>query len=321
MVTTLRRAALAMVLVAAAPSPDFAADARDLDRLIVENYAYLERLPDGALPQSAELDAKRAAVKDARSLLHYVEDRLATLADHHAIAGRSFGDSWAVVPSFSDLWVDLCTDTCEIEAVRPASAAATGGVAPGDRLVAVDGVPVADAIDEFWRRLGHSVTPERASYTARVLAAGRRDRPRRLTISRAGVTRDFTLPSLYGPSAQRQPLTVERQGRTTTIRIENALGDQSTVAAFDAVMADLPAGDRLILDLTDTPSGGNTTVARGIMGWFATRPTGYQVHRLAAEERETGIVRQWVEQVLPRPGKHWGRPCHGAGWTVDRQHG
>lgn len=28
------------------------------------------------------------------------------------------------------------------------------------------------------------------------------------------------------------------------------------------------------------------------------------MHRLPAEERETGVARQWVEYVLPRPGKH-----------------
>lgn len=59
----------------------------------------------------------------------------------------------------------------------------------------------------------------------------------------------------------------------------------------------------MVIDLTDTPSGGNTSVARAIMGWFVDRPTSYQVHRLPAEERETGIARQWIEQVLPRAGK------------------
>ncbi len=68
-------------------------------------------------------------------------------------------------------------------------------------------------------------------------------------------------------------------------------------------MAKAKPAQRVILDLTDTPSGGNTTVARAILGWFVTKPRFYQVHRLPAEERATGIPRQWVEQVLPRAGK------------------
>ena len=44
------------------------------------------------------------------------------------------------------------------------------------------------------------------------------------------------------------------------------------------------------------------------MSWFVTRPTNYQMHSLPAEERQTGIARRWIEQVLPRPGKHHDGP-------------
>ena len=73
-------------------------------------------------------------------------------------------------------------------------------------------------------------------------------------------------------------------------------------------MARAQPGQRIIIDLTDTPGGGNTSVARAILGWFVAKPTQYQVHNLPAEERQTGIPRQWIEQVLPRPGKFHGGP-------------
>jgi carboxyl-terminal processing protease len=88
------------------------------------------------------------------------------------------------------------------------------------------------------------------------------------------------------------------------IKTNNSLGDQATIAAFDKVMAALPRAAPVVVDLTDTPSGGNTSVARAIMGWFVDRPRSYQLHQLPAEQRETTIARQWIEQVLPRPGKH-----------------
>ena len=69
-------------------------------------------------------------------------------------------------------------------------------------------------------------------------------------------------------------------------------------------MANVPPAHRLLLDLTDTPGGGNSVVARAILGWFVRQPSPYQVHNLPAEQRETGIPRQWVEQVLPRAGKY-----------------
>jgi hypothetical protein len=40
------------------------------------------------------------------------------------------------------------------------------------------------------------------------------------------------------------------------------------------------------------------------VGLWVARPTNYQVHNRPADERETGITRPWVEQVLPRQGKY-----------------
>jgi len=54
----------------------------------------------------------------------------------------------------------------------------------------------------------------------------------------------------------------------------------------------------IILDLTDTPGGGNTTVARGIMGRFIDKELPYQ--KYVINEKEFGTVRSWVEYVTPK---------------------
>ena len=123
--------------------------------------------------------------------------------------------------------------------------------------------------------------------------------------SAAARDRRLTLPSLYTVNSDRPPVTVSHApGGQTIIRLNNSLGDQATVAAFDAAMAAIPANAPVMIDVSDTPSGGNSSVARAMMSWFVDRPRSYQLHQLPAEERETGIARQWIEQVLPRPGKH-----------------
>ncbi len=71
-----------------------------------------------------------------------------------------------------------------------------------------------------------------------------------------------------------------------------------------------------MLDLRNTPSGGNTTVARGIMGHFLREPRAYQMHRNAYEEAVFGVPRQWVEYVLPREKPFAGRlVVLGGRWT------
>lgn len=295
---------LVLLLIGAAPVPsasDYAADARDLAPLIAANYAYLDDLQGNAVPQSAALTAARDAVHDADSLLHYAEDMIAALADHHALTGKSFKDDWAIVPTYADLWIVAHDGQFVIDAVKPGSPAAAAGIRAGQMLIAVDGMPTGQAVAAYWARLGLQPSGERAAFAARVLAAGRRDRPRHLTID----GRPVTLASLYDTSgADRPPVTVSQARGETTIRFNNALGDSATIAAFDAAMAAVPPGARVVLDLTDTPSGGTTSVARAIMGWFVTHPTPYQMHVLPAEERETGIPRRWIELVDPRAGKY-----------------
>jgi carboxyl-terminal processing protease len=277
-----------------------------LDGVIREKYAYLDKLPGGIVPDSKVLDAERDGVADRNSLLHYAEARLASLADHHAITGSSFADSWAVVPTYADLWVVEQDGVYTIDAVRNRSPAAAAGISRGDRLVSVGGVPAADAVAAFGHELGLGVTPRRAAYAARVLAAGRRDRDRQLGVQHPGGTvRVLNLPSLYTQHQEQPLLLITVVDSEVTVHFNNNLGDNATIADFDHALAHFPPRHTLILDLRDTPSGGNSTVARAVLGWFVDRPQNYQIHNLPEEARATGIARQWVEQVLPRAGKHF----------------
>lgn len=309
------RALLAAIILgtAATAEPvatDYAADARSIERRVNEEYAYLERFPAQRMPMTDKLRAEAAAVTDMRSLVRYSERAVALLADHHAIVGSSFKDSWALVPSYSDLWIERRSGAYLITAVRSGSPAERAGIGVGERLLAVGGQPVEAAVKAYWDDLGSVGGGERDDVAARILAAGRRDRPRDLTIAgRTGASRRLTLPNLYAiPQPDRPPVSVTVEGRTTRLRFNDSLGDDATIAAFDAAMARIPRGQRLVIDLADTPGGGNTSIARAVLGWFVARPTAYQIHNLPAEQRRTGIARQWVEQVLPRPGKRWREP-------------
>lgn len=298
-----------IVLLGATPVPDFsaadyAADAKALPGLIADNYAYLDDLPGGVVPSSPQLDAERDAVHDADSLLHYAEDMIAALADHHALTGKSFGDDWAIVPSYADIWIVKAGDAYIVDAVKDGSIAAKAGVKAGERLVKVGGQPVGEAVAAFWSRLGLRPVGERAAFAARVLAAGRRDRPRVLTFAGRGGERTLTLDSLYKAPPDRPALAVMTARGVTTILFNNSIGDTATIAAFDSAMARVPAQAPVVIDLSDVPSGGNSSIARAVLSWFVTRPMPYQMHQLPSEERETGIKRQWVEYVLPRPGKY-----------------
>jgi len=316
-----RRIAMLALAVAAAPpvraaepaaataqpsAEDYRADALALVPMIAENYAYLDRFPDGKVPTSPKLRAEAEAVRDRASLIRYAERQLMAIADHHAITGPSLPDSWGLVPSFADLWIERdAAGDYRVTAVKPGTPAGRAGIAPGSKLVAVGGVATAQAVDAFWADLGLTTTAWNADFAARVLATGLRDRPRHLTIEDpSGTRRELTLDNLYAaPQPDEPPVDVRQDGVGWTIHFANSLGDNGTIAAFDAAMAQVPPGAPLTIDLTDTPSGGNTAVARAVMGWFVIKDTPYQVHSLPGEFRETGIERKWIELVMPRAGK------------------
>lgn len=281
---------------------DYRSDAVSLERLIQDIYAYPERLPGGKYVLTAPLVAEANAVDSKQSLLRFLERALLLLADHHAITGNSFADSWAVVPSFSDLWVDRQGGAYRLT-VRAASPAEAAGIHTGDRLVSVGGVEIDEAVTRFWADLGvTTVSDVQAGFAARVIAAGRRNSTRDLVVaaSDGAVPRALTVPNLYSRPRPDAPVTSQRRDGALHIVLHDSLGDSATIAAFDEAMRGARPGERVVIDLRETPSGGNTVVARAMMGWFVDRPRSYQVHRLPREERETGIARQWIEQVLPR---------------------
>lgn len=298
-------AAFALVAADELKPADYAADARSIEAIVNAQYAYLDRFTGGRMPMTAKLRAEAGAVSTPRELVRYSERALALLADHHAITGSSTKESWAVVPSYADLWVERRGADYVIEQVRAETPASQAGIKAGDRLVSIDGVPTVTAVSAFWSDLGATGGVDRDGYAARVLAAGRRDRQRELVVQTgSSAPRALSLPNLYYRDLLNRPvLTGNEVGRDFVIRIHDSLGNSATIAAFDRVMERAKPGQRVIIDLTDTPGGGNTTVARAMLGWFVAKPTFYQMHRLPVEERETGIARQWVEQVLPRPGK------------------
>lgn len=295
---------LLSVGAAEAPAPDYAADAQALDRILVENYAYIDQLPGGVLPVSPILAADRMAVRDRDSLHRYARNRVLSLADHHIIAASPLKDGWVIFPTYADLWIERRGDAYVVDAVRPMTPAADAGIVAGDRVVAIGGVLTESGVEDFWRELGLPGTPARDGYAARLLAAGRREQPRVLTILHDGVAREVTLPSLF-PDRRATPEVSVATGRKapSTITINDALGRYATIAAFDAAMASLSPRDTVIIDLSNTPTAGLRSMARAILSWFVQKPTDYLRLSVPAEERKTGVARQWIEQVSPRVGK------------------
>jgi carboxyl-terminal processing protease len=318
-----RSALLACVLAVAAslaPAPAGAASpdvpaflapdelAQDFDafcRVVADNYAYFtEKATDwlGACGQLRD-DARAAADRDA--YIGVLERAVGQLHDPHAHLAVNTAHSPRMVPTQADVMATWQGTRAVITDVRRGSPAEQAGVREGDEVVTIDGRDAAEAVSGFQPRPAAQGDPAARDWALEVALAGRHDTtPIRLGLRSASRVRDVT----YAPSfpQPRERLRAASHGRIGIIRFNNSLGEDALVHDFDVALDAMLDLDALILDLRDTPSGGTSSVARGILGRLIDRERPYQRHELVSESYRTGVRRVWVEHVLPR-----GRPFRG----------
>jgi len=83
------------------------------------------------------------------------------------------------------------------------------------------------------------------------------------------------------------------------VRLHDSLGQKALIPAWDAALARLRESDGLILDLRDTPGGGDTTIARPLLGRLVSSRLPYQRH-VRPDPSRAGSQRAWTEKVKPR---------------------
>ena len=301
----------ALLLLAFAPGARAAdafagADARaaDIDWLITRietRYAYLpERHLD--LVKMRALYVPQARAADSRdAMVHVVERVVAELHDDHVTLGTNTPASPQLIPTGTDLWAEMRKGRAVVIEVRPASPAANAGIKPGDLIVSVGGIPIDQAIENEKPKALTAFDAEAVNFTLRRLLAGSHDTQRRLVLKDAkGKTRAMNLEPIVAAGGDRLVTWRWLDESTGYIRIENSLGDSQTVTAFDQALGALGKAKGLVLDLRNTPSGGNTDVAEPIMGRFVSKTAAYQrIFEPGAGKRFPQD--SWLKTVEPRP--------------------
>ncbi|HVU98628.1 MAG TPA: S41 family peptidase [Puia sp.] len=246
-------------------------------------------------------------VTTRESFIALLEDALYELYDHHCTLRTRNPFSRRLVPTGADIWAEWEGEKAVVREVRKGFGAGRVGIRAGMEIVAVDDVPVNQAILPF---LPHTVNRESRSFALRLLMAGDHVHARKMTLKSGGATADY-YPDKDGLLLEdvQYPAWVESAsyGPIGYIRINNFLYDNNLIARFDSVLNGMLDKPALMIDLRETPSGGNTTVARAILGRFIRKDHFYQKHELYAEEKATGVKRSWEEIVSPRGICYTGR--------------
>jgi len=264
---------------AATPSDgaDNAADAAWLIDQMAAHYAYLpDRHIDLAKLRHIHIPQARAA-HDDHAFLGTLERLLAEFHDHHIEANVNNAASPQLVPTGAEAWAAIHEGRAVIEAVRPGSSLEQAGVRAGDEVISIAGVPAARAVAAQAPRALSAPDPEANDYALRVLLTGTHSARRVFTVRNAlGNERQIDLPP-HQPDPHGPLLTVRQlDSEIVCLRVENSLGNAALVGEFDHALEQVRGVRGLILDLRNTPSGGNTDVAEPILGRFVTGRPGYQ---------------------------------------------
>jgi carboxyl-terminal processing protease len=293
-----------------AQSPgDLQQDFETATREIGANYAYFDAKGTrwGAVPGLYAAESRNVKSRDEFvALLEQVVDEL---YDPHAQLTTNLGRSFRLVPSGTDLWAEWHEGKATITQVRDHSDADNAGIKVGAAVITINGIPIGEAVESrMGRSYAHSVAAAR-DWALRSVLAGRHNSPRRLEVQEGATTRMVELPARDQSPGARTPLqSSEIRAGIGYVRFNDSLGNDSLVDAFDRALQQLRQTQGLIIDLRDTGSGGNSSVARGILGRFVQKDMPYQKHVLPTEERETGVRRSWLELVSQRGEFRYSKP-------------
>ena len=281
---------------------DRAADFDQLWHEVNESYVYLGDKADswGNVRQRYAAQVNKAQTLNAWTSV--LGAALGELADFHIEVDPRPNDDWRPVPTCAMIWAEWRNGEALVTGVQSGGNAARAGILPGDIILKIGGQTV-DA------QILADVNPAVRDHILLQQLAGRKGSHVDLDLrTPALVDRSIRLESDCKVNRPEAPITVLRTpGGYGLIRFNNSLGDTGTVTAFDKALATLRDAPGLIVDLRDTPSGGNSTVALGVLGRFVDHRAPYQMHRIPHFGR-LDVERVWLEEVTPRGPFQYNKP-------------
>lgn len=178
----------------------------------------------------------------------------------------------------------------------------------GAEIKTINGKSIAQAIESFPTHCNDKSNSAVREWILNKLLAGRYNERRLLSLQlKNGTTTMFDLDALKYKN-EKDLLNAAQRNNIGIIRINNSLGNNDLVAAFDKALDELWNTKGLVIDLRNTVDGGNSYTARGIMSRFISSSKPYQLHTATEQYgNNPAVERRWIEYVDPR-GKTYTKP-------------
>ncbi|MDY8136392.1 S41 family peptidase [Aquimarina sp. 2201CG5-10] len=205
--------------------------------------------------------------------------------------------SYKLVPSSSDISIRYKDNKYIINGLREGSPSEKAGLKLGMVITGVNDISIHKTVQQYLPVSTNEFTPQMHEYLANMILAGTHDTKRSINVNDS-----LTFyPDDTKWNSSKDLITTKRlENNIGYIKINNSLGNNHTIKAFDKALDQLNTSKGIILDLRETPSGGDSNIARGIMGRFIDKELPYQIHTFPYEEKMYDTTRKTIELVVPR---------------------
>ena len=262
------------------------------------NYAYFDQHQINWNKVKEIYHPKVKLITNDYDFIQFMETVLNEFYNGHISLNTNLNTSNRILPSGQDMFIQKKDNNFFITDLRKGFGAELSGLKIGDEIILFNNNSLPSQVEKFLPKFTNSYSQEMYQYALNMLFAGTHDTKRVVTINRNGKQINFFPDSLEINVISKLIETKILNRTTAYIKINNSLGNYKTIADFDKAVDEFKGYKNLIIDLTETPSGGNSTIARCIMGRFISKTMPYQQHEF--DEKEFQTQRKWVEYVTPR---------------------
>ena len=262
------------------------------------NYAYFDQQQINWDKVKEIYQPKIKQISNDNDFIQLMETALNEFHNGHISLNTNLNSSNRIIPSGQDMFVQKQNKKFYITDLRKGFGAELSGLKIGDEIILFNNKSIPEQVEKFLPKFTTTHSQEMYQYALNMLFAGTHDTKRIITINRNGKQLNLFPDGLQTTETTNLIEKKELNKTTAYIKINNSLGDFKTIADFDNAVDEFMGYKNLVIDLTETASGGNSTVARCIMGRFISQTKPYQQHEF--DEKEFQTQRKWVEFVIPR---------------------
>lgn len=244
-----------------------------------------------------------AEIENRDDFIRLLEKCNLELYNGHISLNTNLPSSSKLIPSQTDLWVRKINGKYLIQGIREGFNSDLVGLKIGMEIIKYNDQPIEEALIEFLPKSFTDYDSTVYEFAVNTLLAGTHNSSRKITVREEDIEKDFfpdQLDNKFNNSAKQLLDSKMLKDNVGYIRINNSLWNKNLIAEFDQAMEELKDTEGLILDLRETPSGGNNTVGKAILGRFTKKEFPYQRYRYVYDEKDTDVEQVWTELVLPR---------------------